>query len=1094
MRCNTTLANRWSGLRAAGPMGLLVCCGALAMVWPHMAVASDKRNGPAVEYYDTGEKRYEGTFREGQLIGQWTEYYRSGQIKATGAAAGSRFGRNSFTPSRTGPWVTYFENGNLDLEGTYRDDNLHGPAVQYFDNGQKRYEVTFAEGQLTGRWTEYYRSGQIKATGAAAGSRFGRNSFTPSRTGLWLFFDEDGLLADASSYIDGEASGPIAYSSDPDTGITRLVHKNPDGSRTVVEIDADGNIRGHRDPLAMEHEEVVAVSKDPETGEMKIVRRDADGRTTTSTARHEIDPDHTERITEVDEEGNRREMVISPDGRTVITQTASDGTQSQVTMEPDGTISHLEQEPGGGTARTTRNPWNASVVTERRDAEGNLLETVTQHPDGWIERVDPRGNLHTTYVDDSGNRTNIELDRLGNSTTTITDAYGQVLHRERERVTAMEPGRQYYEDRLGGTEWDALPESTKNRYADSEAALRRTAELQEMRELQAREEAARQAAEEAYRAQQADESRKEWEQFLAEQEEYRQAVEDQQRAAERSKARWDAQARSRELQQQYDQAVARGDREAVNRILAQQIEHDEASNAVYELTEAEQREQHRLGEVHDRLAQEINRRTRIAANPELYETEMWYDLKDSVTDKASWVFIGAEMQQQTHGSTRSADRLRITSQNRQAVIDRMLQEGEWSPEERAYLEYRLGMAREQEGGALQALRDNGRITAAGYALDAATTFTGAGLVTTVGRGGSRIITNAGRRLGSEAVASTAEAATARVSQVLATDISTPVAQAVGSAARRVIGDTAVDAASAAGARVAQVGRTDVRDLPGIVGDAIRRAPTPAPGPATGAAGSAASRALRTPTPAASGVRPATVLDNAPLRNAGARTERGKRIAEMTPTERQAHARSVMQEHLPGSGRRPSATAPGFKTVSEPVPGVAGRRPIVWQSEIDDCGVGAALTVASNRKPNLTATSPSVVQWSKRTGKGYTPGDGTSPQGMQEILEQAGLRSRHIPDLGHHFPRQGREALKKSNLNNIQRMRGQGKDVIIAVHPAHTGYQGLGAHWVTIEGLEPGPTGRILLGDPWTGRTHAMQRSDFLKHWDTQWGILEIAGP
>ena len=41
-------------------------------------------SGVAVWYYDDGQKRGEGTYKDGEEDGKWTFYYENGQIKAEG--------------------------------------------------------------------------------------------------------------------------------------------------------------------------------------------------------------------------------------------------------------------------------------------------------------------------------------------------------------------------------------------------------------------------------------------------------------------------------------------------------------------------------------------------------------------------------------------------------------------------------------------------------------------------------------------------------------------------------------------------------------------------------------------------------------------------------------------------------------------------------------------------------------------------------------------------------------------------------------------------------------------------------------------------
>ena len=48
-----------------------------------------------------------------------------------------------------GPFKTYHENGQLQSEGTFKDDGInHGLTRTYYENGQLQYEVMYKDGEI----------------------------------------------------------------------------------------------------------------------------------------------------------------------------------------------------------------------------------------------------------------------------------------------------------------------------------------------------------------------------------------------------------------------------------------------------------------------------------------------------------------------------------------------------------------------------------------------------------------------------------------------------------------------------------------------------------------------------------------------------------------------------------------------------------------------------------------------------------------------------------------------------------------------------------------------------------------------------------
>jgi antitoxin component YwqK of YwqJK toxin-antitoxin module len=54
----------------------------------------------------------------------------------------------------------YYDNGQVEKEIIYHQDQLHGKYIRWYKNGQKRWEEDYHQGQLHGKVIRWYKNGQ----------------------------------------------------------------------------------------------------------------------------------------------------------------------------------------------------------------------------------------------------------------------------------------------------------------------------------------------------------------------------------------------------------------------------------------------------------------------------------------------------------------------------------------------------------------------------------------------------------------------------------------------------------------------------------------------------------------------------------------------------------------------------------------------------------------------------------------------------------------------------------------------------------------------------------------------------------------------
>lgn len=124
----------------------------------------------------------------------------------------------------------YYETGQLQISGNYKQNKLDGPYILYHPNGKKKEEQYFkngiqvgvhkiwdtqgtlitnarySNGKLDGRFTEYWSNGTVKTEGEFSNGLY---------DGFWLYYDYSGTVVGEARFNRG-------------TGYQKAV--NPDGS------------------------------------------------------------------------------------------------------------------------------------------------------------------------------------------------------------------------------------------------------------------------------------------------------------------------------------------------------------------------------------------------------------------------------------------------------------------------------------------------------------------------------------------------------------------------------------------------------------------------------------------------------------------------------------------------------------------------------------------------------------------------------------------------------------------------------------------------------------------------------------------------
>lgn len=126
---------------------------------------SDKLfTGVGLDYYESGQKKSEGNFKDGKREGLWTVWqdnaygekrsegnYKDGQKEGLWTewddnVYGQKSEGNYKDGEREGLWTVWHSNGNKEGEGNYKNGSREGLWTFWYENGQKESEDTYDNG------------------------------------------------------------------------------------------------------------------------------------------------------------------------------------------------------------------------------------------------------------------------------------------------------------------------------------------------------------------------------------------------------------------------------------------------------------------------------------------------------------------------------------------------------------------------------------------------------------------------------------------------------------------------------------------------------------------------------------------------------------------------------------------------------------------------------------------------------------------------------------------------------------------------------------------------------------------------------------
>ncbi|MBL7110843.1 MAG: hypothetical protein ISS19_02740 [Bacteroidales bacterium] len=174
---------------------------------------NDIKEGPTQYYHPDGWKKLEIPFVKGLEQGTGKEYNQNGEIititeyKKGFIVERLKINRKDKFNRKQGKWISFWDNGKIHLEGTYKNDKKNGYFKEYSEKGDlltiTKYlddviQPEALEIQKLEVEKEYYADGSVKAT------RLYRNGILE---GISIEFSPEGTIVSATEYRHGSVAG-----------------------------------------------------------------------------------------------------------------------------------------------------------------------------------------------------------------------------------------------------------------------------------------------------------------------------------------------------------------------------------------------------------------------------------------------------------------------------------------------------------------------------------------------------------------------------------------------------------------------------------------------------------------------------------------------------------------------------------------------------------------------------------------------------------------------------------------------------------------------------------------------------------------------
>jgi antitoxin component YwqK of YwqJK toxin-antitoxin module len=175
-----------------------------------------RREGLLSFYYSTSAKSEDCNYKDGDLVGKSTSYFKDGKLKSEA---------NYVKDQLDGYYRLLFYNGQTNLEGWYKEGKKQGEWISYSVNGKIESDKYYQDDEFNGYLKQYNINGELR-------DKYIYQFGMP--VGI-VCYDTSGLIVTDSIYF-GNKNGKIGFTHDP-------LKKTKDGEFTIHGGSFDGEVK-----------------------------------------------------------------------------------------------------------------------------------------------------------------------------------------------------------------------------------------------------------------------------------------------------------------------------------------------------------------------------------------------------------------------------------------------------------------------------------------------------------------------------------------------------------------------------------------------------------------------------------------------------------------------------------------------------------------------------------------------------------------------------------------------------------------------------------------------------------------------------------
>ena len=200
----------------------------LLLTWPLLALSLMACKDTRYVYYDSDQKKlqmvYEFDEETGNMDGSYKEYSEEGNLKVEGVYKNGK---------KNGVFKEYDDyNGALKYETSYKDDKKNGIRKEYDSDSTLRFEINYKDDEMNGAYKEYY-DGVLRVDAYYKDGK---------KEGIYKSFDGKGLPQYEISYKNDERDGTYKEFTDGKLHL-EVSYKNGKFDGPFKEYDAAGTLR-----------------------------------------------------------------------------------------------------------------------------------------------------------------------------------------------------------------------------------------------------------------------------------------------------------------------------------------------------------------------------------------------------------------------------------------------------------------------------------------------------------------------------------------------------------------------------------------------------------------------------------------------------------------------------------------------------------------------------------------------------------------------------------------------------------------------------------------------------------------------------------